>query len=134
MGKARRGAILRRHERQQEHLATADFTPDTHARKHTLHLPRVADGDRQTLVKRLLGVEHDHRRHDLGYRGDGHHQVGVTRIQDLIAFEIDQQCAAGGELLNDRCSRGGHGWGQYETAAREQQTENGLAKLQDEHR
>ncbi len=130
VSEARGGAVLGRHQGQQQHLAAADLAADTHAGEHALHLPGIADGHRQRLIQRQLGVQHDHGGHQFGHRGDRHHHVRIAGIEHFIGLQIDQQGAAGGEFLYGRL--GGLGMdGRQRGQAGEQQTGEGTTKVHD---
>ncbi len=130
VGEARRGAVLRRHQGQQQQLAAADFAADAHAGEHALHFLGVADGHRQHLVQWQLGIQRHYRRHQLGHRGDRHHHVGIAGIQHFIGIQVDQQRTAGSELLNGRL--GGLGMKNRQRGqANDEQTGQGTTKVHD---
>ena len=43
----------------------------------------IGDADADRLVEPLIGVEHDHRGHELGHRGDGSDRVGALGVYGL---------------------------------------------------
>ena len=58
----------------------------------------IGDVDGQRFVQRLLGIEHDHRCHQLGDRGDRRDVFGILAIDlDAVAAADDQR--VGGEQL-----------------------------------
>ena len=63
---ARGGAVLRGHQRQQQHIFTANLAVEAHAGVDPFHLRRVADIDSQHFIQRQVCVQHHHRRHQLG--------------------------------------------------------------------
>ena len=60
---ASRRTVFRRHQRQQQHIFTADFTVQPHAGVDPLHLRRVADVHFQFFVQRQMCIKHHHRGH-----------------------------------------------------------------------
>ncbi len=108
VGEARRRAVLGGHQRHQQHVAAAHQAAHAHPRNNALHFLGLADVDADDLVQRLLGFEHHQGGHQLGHRGDGHHQVGVVGVDQLAGGEVHQHGAAGGELqLSGVTDRGG---------------------------
>ncbi|MNZ60877.1 hypothetical protein D3C78_789530 [compost metagenome] len=100
------GAVLRRHQRQAQHLLAADVAADPHPRVDAAQLVGVADGHRDDFVHRQLGVEGHHGGHQLADRGDRHHRVRMAGEQHLVAVQIDHQGAAGGQLQTGRVTGG----------------------------
>ena len=114
VSKACRRAVLRGHQRQQQHIFTADFTVQTHARVDPFHLWRVADIHLQLFIQRQSCIKHHHRGHDFGYGSDRAHQIRVTGVDHLVGIQVYDHRAAGRNLglrsSGGDCGRFGDGW------------------------
>ena len=89
------GAVLRRHQRQVQHLAAGQLGADVQARAAALLGVESSCGDRQHLVQRQLRLGDDQRRHQLGDRGDRQHRLRVLAEQHLVGVLVDHQRDAG---------------------------------------
>ncbi|MCY1431996.1 hypothetical protein D9M71_479780 [compost metagenome] len=98
VGQGGGGAVLRGHQGDMQEFAAAELAAQAHARVDPFHFPILADGDGEHLVQRLLGLQHHHRDHQLGHRGDGHDPTGIARVDDLVVGKVDQHGAAGRQL------------------------------------
>ena len=58
----------------------------------------VADAHAEHLVGRQLRVEHDHRRHQLGHRGNRGDNVRAFGVDRLARHRIEHQNVGRGEL------------------------------------
>ena len=85
------GPVLRRHQRQVQHVLAAQLGADAQARAAALLGVDVLVGDRDDLVERLLRLGDDHRRHELGERGDRQDGLGVLAEQDLVGVLVEDQ-------------------------------------------
>jgi hypothetical protein len=93
-----RSPVLRRHQRQVQHLAARQAGADMQPRAAALVRVDVGLRNRQLLVERLPGVEHDERRHQLGDGGDRQHRARVLAEQDLVGVLVDHQRDAGPQI------------------------------------
>ena len=92
------GAVFRRHQRQQQHIAAADLAVQAHARIDPFHLRRLADINGQHFIKRQMGVKHHHRGHHLRDRRHRANQIRLAGIDDFFAGKIDDHRAAGSDI------------------------------------
>ncbi|MNI55365.1 hypothetical protein D3C73_1103110 [compost metagenome] len=98
VGQGGGGAVFRRHQGNEQGFAAVELATQAHARVHAFHVRVISDGHGEHLIHGQLGVQHHHRGHQLGHRGNRHHAVGVARIQLLVGIEVDQQGAAGSQM------------------------------------
>jgi len=68
---------------------------DRQARARVLDDVDVFGGELDRLVHRKLRIEHHHRRHDLGDRGDRRNRVGILREQRLAGGRIEDEHTGG---------------------------------------
>ena len=97
LAERRGGAVLRGHEREQQQLAAREREAGAQARARALHLHRVVAAQGDLLVEVEAAVEHHHRGHQLGDRGDRHHGFGVLAVDDFAGFGVLHQRRGGAE-------------------------------------
>jgi hypothetical protein len=93
-----RGAVLRRHQRQVEHVAARQRGADLEPRAAALLGVDVVVGDRDHLVEGQVRLGDDDRGHQLGDRGDRQHRLGVLGEQHLVGVLVEHQGDARLEL------------------------------------
>ncbi|MNE43515.1 hypothetical protein D3C80_1376930 [compost metagenome] len=98
VGQARGRAVFRGHQGDQQHFLARQFAIELDPREHAFHFRGVGDGHGNVLVHILLGFQHHQAGHQLGHRGDGHHDIGVAGIDDLVGLQVDQHGAARGDM------------------------------------
>lgn len=98
MGEAGGGAVFRRHQGDQQHLAARQLTLEFDPGEHALHFRGVPDVDIDPFVHVLSSFYHDQARHQLADGSDRHDHVRVAGIDDFIGLHIHEQGAAGRDL------------------------------------
>ena len=51
----------------------------------------VGDADTDRLIHRLIGIEHDHRSHQLGHRCNRRDRVGAFGVDRLPCADVEYQ-------------------------------------------
>ncbi len=91
---ARRSAVFRRHQGDQQHVAAVHFAAEFNPGEHTFHFRGLGDIDRYDFVHRLFGIKDYHRGHQFGDRGNRYNHVRITGVQNLVGLQVDDHCAA----------------------------------------
>ncbi|WP_416041973.1 hypothetical protein [Edwardsiella ictaluri] len=63
--------------------------------------------DRDNLIQIGVRIQRHHRRHQLGYRGDRHLNIGVAGVDNLMIIQIHHHRAA--RCQRQRCAQLGSG-------------------------
>ena len=96
---------------------------DGQPRAGVLQAVDLGVGNGQRLVHRQAGVQHHHRRHQLGDRRDRHARVRVFLVQGVAGARVDDQHRVGtevrrallerGKMVNWLCCLGERGEGEH---------------------
>ena len=87
--------VLGRHQRQLHQLGPGQFGTHRQVRGAVALGIAVLGLDADLLVQGLATVQHHHRGHQLGQRGNGQHRRRILVIQDLAVSRIHHQRHAG---------------------------------------